>query len=356
MTKTINIAFAIMLSLAAAGCVDRGGETEKERLQSVYTFRPEENTELTTSTYTSTVEEGRSISFGFKTGGQIMRLTVGEGDYVKKGQVVGYLDDKDYRLSLQQLETQYNQLSSELKRIEEMHRHNNVSDNDYEKAVAGVNQLKIQLELTRNKLSYTQLVAPSSGHIVKQFMEVGEMTGAGTPVFKIVDNSGVEAAVALSASAYSDREKIVRCIGKSPVTGDEEIPLPVIGFIPDGDSNSLFKLRLKIPDAYRDRLFPGMNLNVEILSNVADSSETSKIPSRALFERQGKSYVWVVGSDSTLTAREVTVEGAPEGKFSIVRGLDGDCEIVAAGVHHLSDGRKVKIIGNIDNLKDKAAL
>ncbi|MDE5786041.1 MAG: efflux RND transporter periplasmic adaptor subunit, partial [Duncaniella sp.] len=346
-----------LLMPCLTGCGSHDDNTLRDQIPAVYTFCPEGNMDTTVSNYTSTVEEGRSISAGFKTGGQIKRLTVDKGAYVSKGQVLGYLDDADYRLGVEQLETQYAQVSNEIRRIEEMHRHNNVSDNDYEKATAGLAQLKTQLEMARNKLDYTRLVAPASGYIVERYMEEGEMAGAGTPVFKIVDNSSVETTVAMSPAAYSRRGDILKCTGRSTVTGDTEFPLDVIGFIPDGDNNSLFRLRLRIPDAYRDRLLPGMNMSVKIhYGSGADAAALRRIPSRALFEREGKTFVWVVGKDSVLTAHEVSVTGAPDGKYSLAGGLEDGDVIVAAGVNHLTDGSKVNIIGDIDNLMNGSDL
>lgn len=357
MNKVIRL-LSVVASLSIMwSCGNTSDKDKSMEPHCVYSAVPIPQSADLTSYYTSTVEEGKSVNAGFKTGGQIKRLTVREGDYVSKGQIIGFLDETDYALSLKQLETQFAQVSSENKRIEEMHRHGNVSDNDYEKAKAGLEQLKIQLDLTKNQLSYTRLTAPVAGHIVERFMEEGEMVGAGTPVYKIVDNSGVEASVALPANAYSKKNQIVRCIGRSSVTGDKEIPLDIISFIPDGDNNSLFRLRLKIPDSYRNELLPGMNLSVEILYNSASGADTYLIPSRALFEREGKTYVWVIaGADSHLTAREVRVVGAPDGKYSQVSGLGGNDVIVAAGVHHLYENQKVKVIGKIDDLKEKAAL
>ena len=67
---------------------------------------------------------------------------------------------------------------SENARLDEMFKRNNVAPNDYEKAKAGLEQMKTQLEMTRNKLAYTRLEAPTSGYVVERFMEEGEMAGA----------------------------------------------------------------------------------------------------------------------------------------------------------------------------------
>lgn len=349
----INILSIIISSICLCGCSHKQGDTS-DKSPCVFSFAPASVDTPSSTIHSSSVEEGKSVSVGFKTGGQIRHLTAHEGDYVKKGQVLGSLDDADYRLSLKQVETQYNQLTSEIKRIEEMYRRHNISENDYEKAVAGLEQLKLQLNLAKNNLDYTRLTAPISGHVVEKFLEEGEMVGAGTPVFKIVDNSSMEAIVALPASVYCNRAKIIRCIGKTSATRNEEIPLDMIGFIPDADSNSLFKLRLRIPDTYRE-ILPGMSMSVEIFYSSDTKSDLKKIPSRSLFEKNGKSYVWEINlTDSTLKAREVRIVGVPEGKYSYVNGLDDASEIVAVGVHHLSENLKVNILGKESNIKDVA--
>ncbi len=337
------------------GCKGNGNTPQTDPAVSVYAFSPEGGADKSVSTLTSVIEEGRSVNAAFKTGGQIKRLTAGEGSYVAKGQVIGYLDDSDYKLQQSQLATQYDQVAAEVGRLEEMHRLKGVSDNDYEKALAGLEQLRLQLDLVNNQLSYTRLVAPVSGYVVERFMEEGEMVGSGTPVFKIVDTRGLEATVAMSAADYARRDKIVSCTGRSELTADTAIPLEIISFIPEGDSNALFKLRLRVPDSYRDRLLPGMNMAVDIVYGLPESKGLTRLPSRALFERGGKTMVWVINqTDSTLAAREVTLSGLSDGRYSMVSGLSGDELIVAVGVHHLSDGMKVRVIGSEEDIKQAA--
>lgn len=352
MLKIYQIIVPVMVAGTLFGCGTKDDAGAASNLHSVYVTVPQGGPMSASQTYTSTVEEGKSVNASFKTGGQIRRLTVNEGDYVSKGQVIGWLDDADYRLSVRQLEAQYEQMTSEMKRLDEMMRRNNIAANDYEKARAGLEQVRTQLEMTRNKLAYTRLEAPSSGYVVERFMEEGEMAGAGTPVYKILDNSSLETSVALPASVYSRKADIASCVGISAVTGEQEIPLEVISFVPDGDNNSLFRLRLRIPASMKQTLLPGMSMSVKLNFRTADGAATSLIPSRALFERGGKEYVWVVNpADSTLSARQVTVEGSHTGDRCAVSGLTGDEIVVAAGVHHLNDKEKVNIIGDIKALK-----
>lgn len=352
MNRFTESLYALALLLIMWGCRGNTPDNDIPRTHSVYiTESLSDNTE-STKYYTSSIEENKSVNSGFKTGGEIRRLTVNEGDYVRKGQVIGYLDDADYCLSVRQLEVQYNQMSSEMKRIEEMFKRNNIAPNDYEKARAGLEQIESQLGLARNKLEYTRLESPVSGYIVARYMEEGEMVGAGTPVYKIIDNSSLETSVALPSSIYSLRDEIVDCTGKSPLFGDIEIPLEIIGFVPDADNNSLFRLRLRISPEMNGRLLPGMNLSVRLRFRGNGDDRYCKVPSRSVFERNGKEYVWLVDqSDSTISAHEVSIIGVHNGKYSTVSGLSGNETIVTAGVHHLTDGEKVNVMGDINILE-----
>lgn len=345
----------LLLAMSLCGCGSRNSADTPPALQSVFTTHPQSQGEHSSSIHSASVEESRSVSAGFKTGGQIKSLPMKEGSYVSKGQIIGRLDDTDYRLSVKQLETQYNQMTSEMKRLDEMFNRHNIAPNDYEKARAGLEQLTTQLELARRQLDYTRLESPTSGYVVERFMEEGEMVGSGTPVYKIVDNSSLETSVALPASAYSRRNEIVRCVGRT--ADGTEIPLDIISFVPDADNNSLFRLRLKVANANRKELVPGMSLSVEIFYSTGADAGICLIPSRSLFDRDGKEYVWTLNpSDSTLTARQVEVKGVPADGLSAVTGLSENDVLVAVGVHHLTDNQKVKVAGDIKDLKESVAL
>lgn len=354
----LKTAAPVALAIAAAGCsggADSAADSAAPR-HNVYIVTPAAAGGAASADYSATIEEGKSVSAGFKTGGQLTRIAVDEGDYVRKGQVIAWLDDSDYRLSVRQLEVQYEQMGKEIARLDEMFARGNVAPNDYEKAKAGYEQLRTQLDMTRNKLAYTRLEAPASGYVVERFMEAGEMVGSGTPVVRILDNSTLEASVAIPAEVYARRSEITSATGRTRFTGNRAIPLDIIGFIPDGDNNSLYRLRLRLPSDAKGVLTPGMNMTVSLASG-ATSDGLAAIPSRSVFEEQGKRWVWTVAPDSVVTRREVTVAGQPDADGnSLVGGLTATDVVVAAGVHHLVDGEKVGVIDHIHNLSKNVGL
>lgn len=296
-----------------------------------------------TVNYPGTVEEGASISAAFMADGKIAQVLVKEGDRVSKGQLLATLDDSDYRIGVAQLEAQFNQMTREKARMDAMYDKHNIAPNDYEKFSAGYEQLRLQLDMAKRQLGYTRLHSPTGGYIASRFMNPGELVGAGTPVFTIVDDTQLIASVDLPVSVYLDRSKIISAQGSVPgVAG--EIPLSIISFTPDADNSMLYRMKLAVPASFARELTPGMNISV-CLKSAEDTSRESIVPSRAVFTEDGKTYVWVYNSqDSTIHKKTVVIMGAPTGRMSVVAGLNKGEKIVETGVKQLYEGEKVNVL------------
>ena len=89
-------------------------------------------------------------------------------------------------------------------------------------------------------------------------------------------------------------------------------------------------------------------MNVEVSIDLDQSAESNglTLPLSAVFQKEGKSYVWVYDSKtSTVKQTAVTVEKMnTEGKAVITKGLSGEEQVVKAGALVLDNGEKVKVI------------
>ena len=297
--------------------------------------------------YPGVVEEGASITAAFMADGKIRTIDVKEGDRVRKGQLLASLDDSDYRIGVSQLEAQFSQMTKEKARMDSMYARHFLAPNDYEKFQTGYEQLRLQLDMARRQLDYTRLLSPSDGYIASKYMNPGELVGAGTPVFNIVDDTSLNASVDLPVSVYLNKDRILSAKGNVPgVEGD--IPLTIVSFTPDADNNMLYRMKLAIPSSYARDLASGMNISVW-LNMAGDAGSESMIPSRAIFTDGGRTYVWAFNPvDSTISRRPVAIEGAPQGRMSVVSGLDNGEAIVETGVRQLYEGEKVNVLNRKD--------
>lgn len=136
----------MMMVVAAGTLCSCGGALQKDSgIRSVTLIDPVELESNQVITHTGIVREAHSISLGFKTAGQIKRILVEEGDYVQQGTLLAELNDTDYRLGVEALQIQYDQLKDEVERTKQLFGEKSVSANDYEKAIAGLRQLEVQL-------------------------------------------------------------------------------------------------------------------------------------------------------------------------------------------------------------------
>lgn len=153
--------------VAALTCGCAGSPSNEPYVQRVSLTRPELLGGETIRTFSGVVRAAHEVNLGFKTAGQIARIHVEEGDYVRRGELLAELDDADYRLAVEALQIQYDQLKDEVERTKQLFEQKSVSANDFEKASAGLRQLGVQLQANRNKLNYTKLYAPTDGYIQK---------------------------------------------------------------------------------------------------------------------------------------------------------------------------------------------
>lgn len=343
--KLGNLLIGLSLFTLIYGC--NSDMQEENKLRNVIITQVASLSGSESTTYAGTIEEGANINASFMADGKINKILVKEGDRVYKGQLLAILDDSDYRIGVSQLETQLDQMTKEKERMDAMYKKQNIAPNDYEKFEAGYKQLKLQLDMAKRQLDYTRLYSPADGYIADRYMEPGELTGAGTPVFNIINDSHLKATVDLPVQVYLNRHQIINAKGAVPGI-DAEIPLSVVSFTPDADNNMLYKMKLSIPASFSKELTSGMNISVSLLTD-KENTYATRIPSRAIFKSEGQNYVWVLNpADSTISKKTVIIEGIPEGKTSIVKGLSEGEYVVETGVKQLYSGEKVNVLNRTD--------
>ena len=75
-----------------------------------------------------------------------------------------------------------------------------------------------------------------------------------------------------------------------------------------------------------------------------DAGAEIELPSSALLERDGKTFVWVVdAATSKVSMREVKIGARDADSFRVAEGLAAGTRVVTAGVHSLLPDQVVKI-------------
>lgn len=338
---------AMVLLLTACGT-----KKEEKFVRSVKLVQPVVLSNVSHKSLSGMVKESEEISLGFKTGGQIEKIFVKEGDFVRKGQKIAVLDSKDYQLGVDAYQIQYDQLKEEVARMEQLYKANSLSGNDYEKALAGLQQIGVQLQINKNKLEYTTLLAPVSGYIQNVNYDPAEMVQAGAAIVNLLNVSSIEVEVDIPASLYMQRDKFSSFSCASSLEPSVKHPLTLLSINQKASSTQLYKVKLVLDGKQPTHLTAGMNVIVEIAltDNAAvDGKSGFTLPVNSLFSEADKSYVWVLANDSIVQKREVTVQGIDtDGKAIITAGIEGNEQIIKAGVNSLTQGEKVRVLPESD--------
>lgn len=144
--------------------------------------------------------------------GFIKELNVGEGDVVKKGDLLYKIDSREIDskkqqalMSLGMYENQHMNIELNLARYRRLLRKDMVSRYEVENLElkekllkAQINIAKAQLAEVKNQYRYLEVKAPNNGVIVKKNIRVGEMAMPGMPALVLSDLSRLKIIVEIS--------------------------------------------------------------------------------------------------------------------------------------------------------------
>lgn len=334
---------ALLMTLLM-GCSDRATNSD-EPVHSVMVVTPENGDGEVQKTFSGIVEEGREIGVSFKTGGQLSRILVKEGDMVREGQLLAVLDDSDYQLGYDAARLQYEQMERELARLKKLYDAKSISGSEYDKAATGLEQLRVQLRSEENRLSYTKLYAPTSGYVQSVNFETAEMVGAGSAVVSLLDVKQLEITFNMPSSLYLKKDKFKGFTCQGAFSQGKMVPVKLISITPKADSNQLYKVRLALSPKEASNVTSGMNVEVH-LDMEGEQSRGMTLPVSALVQMDAQSYVWLLDpATSTVSRRAVTTgDVVGDGRVIITSGLQGDEQVVRAGASVLLDNEKVRVI------------
>lgn len=339
MKKWLSI--CLLASIVLVAC--KNTNSKESFVKNVILVEPKIEKGYAERVFSGTVKERHQISLGFKTAGQIEKLYVKEGQYVKKGDLIAVLDDSDYSLGVEALQIQYNQLKNEVARIEKLYEGNSISGNDYEKAVSGLKQLEVQLNINKKKVEYTKLFAPVNGVVQSVNFSPSEMVDAGTAVISLLDINQMEVVVDVPADIYNQRAEIKNVICKK---GDDKYKMNLVNMTPKADGNQLYQIYLSFNDAPNKIITPGVNIEVVISLNMESGERVLySLPLNSLFSYKEQSCVWVYGKDSLVHLTPVEVSSIDSNGDVLVYGdINENSKVVKAGVDYLVDKERVNVI------------
>ena len=280
----------------------------------------------------------------FTVPGLLTNVYVKEGDFVNAGALVAEIDAADYKATAEAAESKFLQVNSEVARVEELFKKGSVAKNEYEKAISGKQSVSSVYQTAMNQLKATKLYAPMSGVVQSIDVVKYQTVMPGVGVLTIVNTDKLSVETNIPSALFVKQNNFKSFYGYSTFT-KEPIPMKIRYISPKANNNQLYKVVLDIDQKYLKNLAPGMSIEIK-LTHKASASQEISVPLQAVFTEDSKEYVWLVDTENLSVKKQkiTTVSLNKEGRMMVSAGLNGDENIVTAGVHKLHEGQTIKIL------------
>ena len=293
------------------------------------------------NTYPGRTQASETSNASFRVSGTLSSVPVKVGDHVRQGQVIARMDSRDYEVQLKAVTAEYESTKAECERIIALYGDNGTSQNNYDKARYGLEQITMKYQHAKDQVADCVLRAPFDGYVQSVFHEDFETVSAGMPIVGLFASMGVEVVIYIPAAEYMRSADFSRFHASFNILPDKVFNLRLLTIGQKANANQLYEVRLLLEDADK-QITPGMTAMVDILYK-EDGNTPLEIPATAVFEADDKSYVFVYDeASSTIRKTEVRMSIIESnGKIKVVKGLEPGQRVVTAGVHHLTDGQQV---------------
>jgi RND family efflux transporter MFP subunit len=360
--RRIIIAVVVILLVAVVAVFMIAGRGEKaaapngnagEQLPSVTFVIPGRQDIPATITATGSLAARRDMPVGIPgEGGQVERVLVEPGQWVRAGQVLATINRSVQAQQAAQLAAQIevaradlHLAQNQLDRAQSLVSRGFVSQADLDQkratrdaAAARVRVAQAQLGATRAQIGRLDVRAPTAGLVLSRSIEAGQVVGAGSgALFRIAEGGQMEL---LARMPQNDLTRIpvgvpatVIPVGSSQAyQGTVRLVEPII----DPQSRQGI-VRILLP--YNRDIRPGGFASVSV---TAGSMSAPQLPESAVQSDGQGNYVYVIGRDNKVVRRNIRVGDVNDRGVAIVSGLAGNERVVLSAGAFLNPGQRVR--------------
>src|SRR5262245_40936569 len=331
----MSLSRVLALSVTAvllAACGSKAPPADDARVVRTATVTADDGSTL--SDYSGEVRARYESTVGFRVSGRISQRLVDVGTRVHRGQPLARLDAVDAELNvgsakaqLASVRSEYAQVELDFQRAQRLFEKRFISQAEFdrdrvqmESTRAKLTAAEAEFALASNQHSYTVLLAPQDGVVTDLRAESGEVVQAGQAVATIAADGEREVVVGIPESRLEEIRAARQLQIELWARPGKLYAGRVRELAPMTDSTTRqYTARVAIVDA-DPTIELGMTAHVHLAGRRA--ADVYRLPLTALYQKDGKSFVWIVAADSSLVhAREVAVADIAQDAVVIANGV-----------------------------------
>lgn len=285
----------------------------------------------------------RTVNLSFKSSGYLTTLSVDEGEYFEKGQLLASLEIVELNEQKNAAYAQLLQAKREVNRIKKLIESNLSSEQALDNATTQVDTTRANYQIAYYNLEKAQIKAPFSGVVLSRFSDLGELQSPGREILRVAalkDNWVVKVALTGTEIGQVRLNQIVdvRLHSLGKVKG-VITKVPVIS----NTENQLFLIDVLLPDVMLNSgVVAGQIAEVQI--DFASNQFVYRVPIEALMavDDSGRALVMTKTSESANATQQAfdIFKVDNEYIYLIANKSDQSLNIVTRGWQHISLGNQ----------------
>ncbi len=275
---------------------------------------------------------------------KILEIGFRDGAHVKKGDLIVRLDDTAERAELKAAQASLVERQRALERASTLLNEKIISQAEYDSVIAAMESAKAQVGSLQSAVADRIVRAPFSGRVGLREVSVGSLIQPGSVITTLDDLSVMKVDFTLPSIHLGILEPGLAIHARSQAFPDRifEGELASVATQVDPVSRSI-SARAHIPNP-DEVLRPGMLIELDLHSRARTGLA---IPEAALVPRASEQFVFVL-EDGHARQRKVSLGTRRDGFAEITAGLKAGERVIVHGTHKLTDGKPVKVLGELD--------
>lgn len=317
-------------------------------------------------------EASQSVNLRARVPGYLQSFLFEPGSEVQKGQLLFQIDPRPYEATLEQAqasvlsyEASVKRNAADLERSEKLLPSGAVSKEEFDQNVArkaeseaGLVGAMAKVDAAKLDVEFTKITAPCSGTIGRNLIDVGNLVAADVtelanivavdPIFVYFD---LDEATALKIQNLLLEGKIeastdhtfpvgVQLVGETGFPHEAEVDF-IDNRLDPNTGTIRMRATLKNPIVAHERRKFASGLHVTVRVPIGMPYEALLVTDRAILSQQGQKFVYVVGAENKVVARNVRLGAVKNGMRVIEAGLGPAEDVIIDGLQFVRPGVSV---------------
>jgi RND family efflux transporter MFP subunit len=311
--------------------------------------------------YPGTVSATQSVELGFEVPGKIVELPISDGLGVKKGTLLGKLDESDFLAARELAEANRKAADSAHERAKRIFEQGAGSQAEVDKTLRDIDVAKQELTKAQKALNDTVLKAPFTGKVSRKIADNFQNVQAKQSILLLEDISSLELDVNVPEQDFSrmvpglslkQRNERVKPEIQVSSIANRSFKARLISFETSADPvTRTYHATFAFDNPEDVNVLPGMTakavLNIPVDNPGVTGVQGLLIPATAVVTNiDGSAYVWKFDPGSSQVSKAIVTIGNMSGaNIRVLSGLQGGEQIATAGAAHLREGMKVRPLG-----------